>query len=65
MDIRKLTFGVGITVTVIWAASFVADIFVRDYDPSPFLHLAMMTIVGALFGRQFMKSNGVNHSGGN
>lgn len=64
MDTKQLTYGVGIVVTVIWAASFIADILVKDYDPSPFVHLAMMTVVGALFGRQFVKGNG-NGNGGN
>lgn len=29
-------------VAVVWMASFACDIFVDSYEPSPFLHLAIM-----------------------
>lgn len=52
----NLTTGIAILVSVIWAASFIADIALPQYDPSPFVHLAMMTVVGAVVGRGFIKS---------
>lgn len=41
-------------VTSVWALSFVADIFIDSYEPSPFIHMAMMAILGALFGREVL-----------
>ena len=49
----ELSTFIAITVTVVWATSFIADIFIPGYDPSPFIHLAMMTVVGAIFGKNF------------
>lgn len=48
----KLMLGVGVTVTAVWAASFIADIIVQGYNPSPYIHFAMMAVVGSLFGRK-------------
>lgn len=46
-----------LTVTFIWAASFVADVALDGYAPSPYIHAAMMTILGALFGREIIGRN--------
>lgn len=43
-----------LTVTFIWAASFIADVLLEEYSPSPYIHAAMMTILGALFGREII-----------
>jgi hypothetical protein len=58
----ELSTFVALIVTIVWAASFVADIFISSYDPSPFIHLAMMTIVGAIFGKNFLINQQVNDS---
>lgn len=47
----KLTTGIGVVVTAVWAASFICDIVMSAYDPSPYIHLTMMAIVGSLFGK--------------
>lgn len=47
--------GIAILVSIVWAASFIADILIPGYDPSPFVHLAMMTVVGAAVGHGFIK----------
>lgn len=44
--------GVIVVVVLMWAATIVADIILPDYNPPPQAHLAMMAIVGALFGKQ-------------
>ena len=44
-------------VTGVWALSFLADIFVGGYEPSPFIHMAMMGVLGALFGRDLLRGN--------
>lgn len=54
MGTQKLSTIIALVVTTVWALSFIADIFVPGYNPSPFVHLAMMTVVGAIFGRNFL-----------
>lgn len=50
MDPRLVNAIAGL-VSVAWAASLVADIIPSlDYDPSPYIHLIMMVVVGAAFG---------------
>lgn len=45
-------------VLSVWVFSFIADIYIEGYEPSPFIHMAMMTILGALFGREVLGKNG-------
>lgn len=52
---QRIVNGLAILVSVVWAVSFIADIVVKGYDPSPFIHLTMMAIVGAAVGRGFIK----------
>ena len=52
---KKLSNAIAIVVTVVWTVSFVADIVLKSYDPSPFIHLAMMAVVGAAFGSSVLK----------
>lgn len=47
-----------LVVTGVWAASFIADIAITDYHPSPYIHAAMMAIIGALFGREMLGKTG-------
>lgn len=49
-----------LVVTTVWAASFVADIALVEYSPSPYIHAAMMAILGALFGREMIGRSGGN-----
>lgn len=44
----------------VWLASFVADISLATYQPSPFIHTAMMAVLGALFGNEVLGRNGGN-----
>lgn len=37
-----------IAVTAVWAANFLAPIFVKGYQPSPELNVAFMAIIGVL-----------------
>lgn len=48
---------IAIVVTTVWAASMIVDFFPTDYDPHSGIHLAMMAVVGALFGRQLWRRN--------
>lgn len=52
---RRLVNGIAILVSSVWAVSFICDILIKAYDPSPFIHLAMMTVVGAALGHGFIK----------
>lgn len=46
-----------VVITMVWMASFLADIVVHNYDPSPFLHMIMMGLAGAIFGRSFLRED--------
>lgn len=59
-----LTIGIAVVVTVVWAASFIADIFIKDYDVNPLVHFLMMVVAGAAFGHGFLK-NGKEKGGTN
>jgi len=60
---RRISNFIAIMVTVVWVTSFVADILSKEYAPSPYVHLAMMAVVGAAFGNSLLKrgSNDSNH----
>lgn len=55
-----LTATIAGVVTVVWAVSFIADVFNPNYDPNPFIHFIMLTVVGAALGHSVMK-NGRNN----
>ena len=50
--------GIATVVTLVWAASFVADVMLETYNPPGQIHMIMMGIVGSLFGFQIMNRNG-------
>lgn len=54
----KLTRIIVLSVTAVWVLSFVADIFLPAYDPSPFVHISMMAVVGAATARAIYVHNG-------
>lgn len=54
-SMRRIVMG---AVTTIWALSFIADIIIADYSPSPYIHMAMMAVLGALFGREVLGKDG-------
>lgn len=54
---RRIINLIAVAITVVWMVSFLADIVVADYDPSPFLHMVMMVVVGAIFGRSFLRDD--------
>lgn len=41
----------------VWLASFIADVTLTAYHPSPFIHTAMMAVLGALFGNEVLGRN--------
>lgn len=54
-------------VTAVWAANFLAGIFLNGYSPSESINGIFMAIVGGLFAlgaRQGNDKNGKNGSGG-
>jgi hypothetical protein len=55
---------IAIVITLVWAASFIADIFVVNYDPSPFVHFIMLGVAGAIFGHSFFKQGERKVNGG-
>lgn len=52
----EIVNGIAIVVTVIWAASFIADLVVASYSPPATIHGAFLLILGAVFGSQFRGS---------
>ncbi|MDP8961499.1 MAG: hypothetical protein M3N32_07800 [Actinomycetota bacterium] len=46
---------VGGVVTSMWALSVLADMSRSDYEMSPFVHLALMTVAGGLFGVELVR----------
>lgn len=49
---------IAMVVTVVWAASFAADVFVPEYDPNPLIHTIMLAVVGGAVGHSIMKNGG-------
>lgn len=57
---RRVANGVLIAVTVIWAVTFLVDVFLPDYDPPPGIQAAFLAIAGLGFGSGVLRggSNG-------
>lgn len=55
---ERLPSAIGWTVTVAWAASFVLDAVLKNYEPPVTVHALMMLVAGAAFGGQMWKRNG-------
>lgn len=53
---KKVSNAIAVIITIVWAASFMADIAIDEYSPSPFVHMIMMGLAGATFGQGFIKS---------
>lgn len=51
----RVRTAIALIITTVWAGSFVADIVVADYTPSPFLHMIMIGLAAAVFGSNFVK----------
>lgn len=47
---RPLAGGIAALVIVVWGLVQVADIFVQDYQPPSEIHLAVMLVLGAVYG---------------
>lgn len=61
---QNIANGIAIVITVVWAASLGADIFIRTYDPSPFVHFIMLGVAGAIFGHSFFTEGERKANGG-
>lgn len=55
---RRVSNLIALVVTVVWAASFLADIALSSYEPPAALHAIMMTVAGAAFAGSVVKKNG-------
>ena len=55
---EKLTRIIVIAVTAVWVASFLADVVLPAYEPSPYTHAAMMAVVGGATARYIYIRNG-------
>ena len=52
----KDLFGMAITITAVWAATFIASIFIRGFTPSPYVQATMLALAGAIFGSGFVRT---------
>lgn len=52
----RVATGIAVVITIVWATSFLADIFIKDYDPSPFVHFLMMVVAGGAFGHAYIRN---------
>lgn len=55
---RRISNFIAFVVTLVWAASFLADIVLASYEPPASIHVVMMIVAGAAFGNTIIKSNG-------
>jgi hypothetical protein len=52
---QSVVNAVAVVVTIVWGISFVADILIPDYVPPTNVHMALMVVLGGVFGSQFIK----------
>jgi hypothetical protein len=52
---QNVVNAVAVVVTIVWGISFIADILVPDYIPPTNVHMALMVVLGGVFGSQFIK----------
>lgn len=55
---KRVVNAIAIVVTCVWAVSFLADIAMKTYEPSPYIHVIMMAVAGAAFGGGLIRKNG-------
>jgi hypothetical protein len=55
---QSVVNAVALVIVAMWAASFLADIFIRAYVPPTQIHLALMVVLGGVFGSQFLQRVG-------
>lgn len=55
---RRVSNLIALVVTAVWAASFLADIALKSYEPPASLHAIMMVVAGAAFAGTVVKKNG-------
>jgi hypothetical protein len=49
---------IGYGVLAVWVISFFGQLIIPMYEPSNYVHLAMMAVVGSSFGISLMKGKG-------
>lgn len=47
---RPVAVGMAITITVVWAAGFLGDIFLTDFEVPQMVHFIMLGTAAAIFG---------------
>lgn len=61
---NRLATIVAAVITAVWAASFIIDAVVHDYDPPPTVGAIMLIVAGALFGGNLLAKKGGNGKNG-
>jgi len=54
----KTANAIALVVTFVWAVSFLADVAMKSYQGSPYIHTVMMLVAGAAFSGSLIKRNG-------
>lgn len=54
----KVRNGIAITITVVWAASFLVGVIEPRYQVDAAIHGIMLVVAGGAFGSSIVKRNG-------
>ncbi len=57
MNRETLAIFIGYGVFTMWGISLAAQIFIKGYEPSHYVHLAMMAVVGSSFGVTLLRKD--------
>ncbi len=49
---QSIVNAIAVVVTMVWALSFGADLFVEEYEPPVAVHAAFMIVLGSIYGLQ-------------
>jgi hypothetical protein len=60
MNRETLAVTIGYSVLVVWVLSFFGQVVIPMYEPSNYVHLAMMAVVGSRFGISLIKGKGAD-----
>jgi hypothetical protein len=48
--------GIAVTITGVWASTYIASIFIHSFTPSPYLHALMIGLATSIWGSGFVKA---------
>lgn len=57
-DLLHVRRYVMVVVATVWLGSFIADVALARYTPSPYVHMVMLAVVGGLGGHELLRGRG-------